>query len=1227
MSGKIFFRSSEISVGEKEGTAFVGITRDGDLSKAVTITYQITAGSAEAATADVDYRASQMTGTITLAAGSDHVSIPITILDDALSEKTESFVVSLIAVSSGELLAPRTSRIDILDDENPIGNVTEPALVSDYKVTTEVVASGLTEPLRFEFSPLDSSLMYIVEKGGAIKVFDMDTKKYVSTFVDLAAQVNSVQDRGLMDIAIHPDFKNHPYIYAFYVVDPPDTAGKTGNAGADGMGNRYAYVVRLEADPATNYTTIKNTPDARVVLVGGAGQSLSDISGGGVVDSTLPETVSTTHASDFDPNTGKYVQDYIKVDSRSHAGGALAFGPDGNLYISVGDGTSFNFADPRTFSVQSLDSLSGKILRVDPLTGEGVSDNPFVTAGMDLDSNRAKVYQLGLRNPFSISFDADGRLFITETGWNSYEEVNTGAPGANFGWPFYEGGDLGELKTNNYKNFPEAKAFFDAVANGSIKITPAFRSFSHTSSDPGYQVQAITGGEVVYNGSKYPIEFNGDYFFSDFAQGEIYAIDVHDRREVKFVYKTETGYGPTHFLQGPDGYIYIADIVTGTIQKLDIKYAKQMLAHEDVATTPDGKAVAIDVLDNDVHPTNAPIHIASVSKAANGTVVIDNNGTAQDLTDDFVRYTPNAGFAGVDTFTYVASDGRTTATGKVAVAVGAVVADENFETGARGWSLGDRVGVLDVHGKKTTALGQFAAGDVTQKTFDIPTGTGTAVVTFDLYELDSWDGGKDEFFVKVNGHLVLLEEFFHMARGPNWGYDLARSGVSGNISWSITPLTDSSNHGGMSGERWFNDQIHRVTLEIKNPGESLTIALGSTLDGVVKDESFAIDNFKIVTAGKAPAAPAIAAGVETFDAAPLGWSSGTRVALVDQNFNKTFGLGQFEAGDVVEKTFSNPLAVDTVVVSFDFYELDTWDGDQGDKFFVRINGKQVLLEDFVNNAMGRNGNDAASAGVTGNVKWSITPLTDSNANHGGNGSKAWFNDQIHKVTLEIQDPGKSLNIELGSTLDQKAADESFAIDNFKVVTGGKAVATTVINENFELASQGWSPGYRTALVDAKGNETFGLGQVSKNGVLEKSYLIPEGAGSVKVAFDFYELDTWDGDQGDKLFVRINGKQVLLEDFVNNAMGRNGNDPASAGATGNVTWSITPLTDGSTNLGGGGGAGKGWLNDQVHRVTLEIKDPGSTLHIGIGSTLDQGVVDESFAIDNFEITAFPDQHVI
>ena len=270
----------------------VPILRTGDLTRASTIEYGITP---DTATAGVDYVGG--TGTITMAAGEDHVFIPVQIINDNLSEPTETFVVSIINVDTAStLLFPRTARIDILDDENPVVDPIAPPLTSNYIVTEQPVVSGLNQPLSFEFAPQDPSLMYVAEKGGVIKVVNVNTGATQSTFVDISSKVNNNGDRGLLDIALDPNFgqPQHSFVYAFYVVDPPDTVGNPDpDAAPDGAGNRFSYLVRFTADPATNYTTA--VAGSETILLGGiavpgvVGQqprTLQDISGAGTVDST-----------------------------------------------------------------------------------------------------------------------------------------------------------------------------------------------------------------------------------------------------------------------------------------------------------------------------------------------------------------------------------------------------------------------------------------------------------------------------------------------------------------------------------------------------------------------------------------------------------------------------------------------------------------------------------------------------------------------------------------------------------------------------------------------------------------------------------------------------------------------------------------------------------------------------------------------------------------------------
>ncbi|UJW85359.1 putative Ig domain-containing protein [Devosia sp. SL43] len=557
MTGTIYLGANEYSVGEREGFVTITIKRDGDTSGAVAVSY---ATNPDGATPGLDYTA--MSGSAVIAAGATSTTIRIPILNDSLGETTEKFNVSLINVDSGTLLFPRTTLVSILDDENPVVEPSNPPQTSPYTVKTVDAVTGLDGPMQIEWIE-DTNLALVSEKEGRIKIVNFDTGTMVSTLLDITGKVNSDADRGLLDIALHPDLENNPYLYAYYVVDPADVKA-SGAASADNLGNRYAHLVRYELDMSGAVPTIR--PGSETVMLGGAGTSLNDISGGGALDYTDP-IHSDKRASDVNAD-GTYKQDYIKVDSRSHAGGAIAFGPDGALYVSTGDGTSYNYADPRTASVQNVNSLSGKILRIDPITGDGFADNPYATA--NLDANASKVWQMGLRNPYAMTFTDDGRIMISETGWYSWEEINSGGKGANYGWPYYEGADNGEInKTPGYQTMPGASLFYTNVANGTIVVTPAFRAFSHTGSDPGYQMSAIVGGTSVYDGDKYPEIFKGDYFFSDIVDGDIFTVDVNDRTKMQYVTNIGT-YHAVSFVEGPDGYVYYSDITGNKIVRLEI---------------------------------------------------------------------------------------------------------------------------------------------------------------------------------------------------------------------------------------------------------------------------------------------------------------------------------------------------------------------------------------------------------------------------------------------------------------------------------------------------------------------------------------------------------------------------------------------------------------------------------------------------------------------------------
>jgi glucose/arabinose dehydrogenase len=418
------------------------------------------------------------------------------------------------------------------------------------RLFTDTVISGLAQPTAIEWTPAgqlpDGQLMFVAEKSGVVKVFK-NGSLLPNPFINISQQVNSASDRGLLDIAVHPDFINNPYVYLLFTYDPPEVYQNTGLAGPDQEGNRAGRLIRVTADASTGYTTA--IPGSEVILLG---KNSTWNNFNGFVDSTVN---FDERPAGILPN-GENLQDFLAADSTSHSIGTVRFGPDGALYVSNGDGTSYNRVDPRTYRVLDIDNLSGKILRIDPLTGKGLPDNPFYNN--DPNSNRSKVYQYGLRNPFRFTIDPqNGQVYIGEVGWTQWEEINAGGSGTNFGWPHYEGGSGVNLMANGYKDLPQSQAFY---ASGQT-TTPAIYALNHSASG----INAIVMGDV-YTGTAYPEQYWGDLFFNDLGQGIVRNLSFDAAGNVTSVETFATNAQiVVQINMGPDGNLYFVDLDDGLV--------------------------------------------------------------------------------------------------------------------------------------------------------------------------------------------------------------------------------------------------------------------------------------------------------------------------------------------------------------------------------------------------------------------------------------------------------------------------------------------------------------------------------------------------------------------------------------------------------------------------------------------------------------------------------------
>jgi len=412
-------------------------------------------------------------------------------------------------------------------------------------LSSETIVSNLVTPTAVDWIS-DGSKMFVAEQRGVVKVYENGTLQS-TPFIDLSAQVNGTRDRGLLDIAVHPDFENNPYVYLLYTYDPPEVFNNTGLAGPDGNGNRAARLTRVTADPNTNYRTA--IPGSEVVLLG-TNSTWENFNG------FANSTVNFNEPPAGILADGTNLRDFLAADSESHTIGTVEFGPDGALYVTNGDGTSYNRVDPRTVRVQDIDNLSGKVLRIDPITGAGLADNPFYNG--DANANRSKVYQYGLRNPFRMAVHPDtGQVYVGDVGWTQWEEINAAGPGANFGWPFFEGGSGNSLQTGGYRDLPEAQAFY----NSGQSTTPSIFALNHAADG----INAIVMGDI-YTGTLYPEEYSGDLFFNDLGQGIVRNISFDASGNIASVDTFTTGANVVvQIMMGPDGYLYYVDLDDGVV--------------------------------------------------------------------------------------------------------------------------------------------------------------------------------------------------------------------------------------------------------------------------------------------------------------------------------------------------------------------------------------------------------------------------------------------------------------------------------------------------------------------------------------------------------------------------------------------------------------------------------------------------------------------------------------
>jgi len=437
-----------------------------------------------------------------------------------------------------------------------------------------IAFSGLTEPTVVQFA--GDGRVFVGEKSGLVKVFDNLSDTTPTVFADLRTKVHNFWDRGLLGLALDPAFPSRPYVYVLYAHDAAigGTAPRWGTAGATSDG----------------CPTPPGATDDGCVISG----RVSRLTASGNVMTGSEQVL---------------VEDWCQ-QYPSHSIGSLAFGADGALYVSGGDGASFNFTDygqdgsplnpcgdppggagatltPPTAEGGALRSqdlrsggdptgLSGTVLRIDPDTGAPLPDNPLTGP----DTNARRIVASGLRNPFRFTVrPGTSEAWVGDVGWNTWEEIDrVASPTAgavNFGWPCYEGN--GRQSGYDGANLNLCENLYAQTG----AVTAPYYTYDHSAKVVSGEScptgsSSISGMAFAATGSSYPAAYDGALFFADYSRDCIWAMRKGANGlpdpSLRETFAAAAA-NPVDLKTGPGGDLFYVDLTGGTIRRISYQGA------------------------------------------------------------------------------------------------------------------------------------------------------------------------------------------------------------------------------------------------------------------------------------------------------------------------------------------------------------------------------------------------------------------------------------------------------------------------------------------------------------------------------------------------------------------------------------------------------------------------------------------------------------------------------
>jgi glucose/arabinose dehydrogenase/putative cell wall-binding protein len=536
------------------------------------------------------------------------------------------------------------------------GSVTAPRAANPAAVplpasgfTDSVVVSGLTNPTKIRFAP--DGRIYVAEKSGQIYWFTSVNDPTPHLWGDLRDRVHDFWDRGLLGMALAPNFPSDPTIYVQYAYDH--------NPVRDLAGDPYAATAPLAWNDAC-----PGNPGAT--------------SDGCTILGRISKLTSTPDGNSWTGAEQVLVQDYCQ-QYPSHSNDDLWVGPDGYLYATAGDGASFagtgsatseDFGqwggtkapavtpanpcgDPpnvagtantapggqggalRSQSVRraagTAASLDGALLRINTSDGSGAPGNPFAASS---DPNRQRVFAYGFRNPFRFTFrPGASEVWVGDVGFNYWEEIDrvslASLSNVNYGWPCVEGNQVQTYYPDYTLNLcPSAPGLPPSY-------TPPYYTYDHGVHIVANDGCTVTRGSSIsglafYTASSYPARYQGALFFADHSRDCIWAMlpkangDPDPANIVTVVVGAPIGQAcvacPVDLAIGPGGDVFYADFELGTIHRLSYGTPQAVIA-SDVSN-----GVAPLTVHFDGSGSNSPVGATPLTYSWD----LDGNGTFGD---------------------------------------------------------------------------------------------------------------------------------------------------------------------------------------------------------------------------------------------------------------------------------------------------------------------------------------------------------------------------------------------------------------------------------------------------------------------------------------------------------------------------------------------------------------------------------------------------------------------